>query len=591
MPTLQTRAPLWRIQTPDPAHLEDLVQKHGVSRLVASLLANRGHRAGQATASHLEPNLQDLADPMALPDMELACERLERAIRDGEMILVHGDYDVDGVTGTTLLVRLFQHLGARVSWHIPSRFDDGYSFGEHSLRKAEEVGARVVISVDNGTSSVETIGALKAMGIDTIVTDHHEPPKGDLPAAVAIVNPKLETSTYPFRELCGAAVAFKLAWGLCQRISGSERVRDDLRQFLVDSMGLVAIATVCDVVPLENENRILCQYGLKALGASRAPGFQALLEVTNLTGRTLCAEDVAFQVGPRINAAGRLETAARAVEVFLAPDLVSGRNAARRLDDLNIQRRELERELTELAMAQAEPFAQDDDMPVILVGGQGWHQGVIGIVASRLVDRFGKPALVFGFDGDEGRGSARSVPGFSILEAMHAGAEFMGRYGGHEQAAGCDLSEKNLPALREAINREARRILEERPLNAAHLEIDADVPFENMVEAQMRQIDRLEPFGSGNGAPVLLSRDLRLADSPRRIGADGSHLMFQVRQGNVVHKALFFGAGARASELAPARPVHLVYTPRWNTFRGETSLQLVVKDMHCGDRLPLAPAR
>ncbi len=591
MPTLQTNQPQWRIQTPNPDQVEELVRKHGVSQLVATLLANRGHEAGDATSSHLAPNLQDLHDPMELPDMEIACDRLARAIEQQEMILVHGDYDVDGVTGTTLLVRLFQHLGARVSWHIPSRFDDGYSFGEHSLRKAEEVGASIVLSVDNGTSSVETIAALKAMGIETIVTDHHEPPQGDLPEALAIVNPKLPTSRYPFRELCGAAVAFKLAWGLCQRISGATRVRDDLRQFLVDSMGLVAIATVCDVVPLENENRILCHFGLKALGASRAPGFQALLEVTQLKGRSLCAEDVAFQIGPRINAAGRLETAGRAVEVFLAADALQGRNAARRLDDLNIKRRELERGLTEQAMAMAQPYGDDPNSPVILVGGQGWHQGVIGIVASRLVDRFDKPALVFGFDGEEGRGSARSVPGFSVLEAMHAGSEFMGRYGGHEQAAGCDLSEENLPALREAVNAQALRMLEANPRGASCLEIDAEVPFENMVDAQMRLIDRLEPFGSGNSQPILLSKDLRLAEEPRRIGADGSHLLLKVRQGAVVHKALFFGAGARTKELAMGRPLHLVYTPRWNTFRGETNLQLLIKDMHCGDSPPLVPSR
>ncbi len=588
MPTLQSDQPKWKIKTPDPARVEALARNHGVSQLVATLLANRGLEAGESTSKHLQPNLQDLHDPMELPDMEIACDRLATAIEKQEMILVHGDYDVDGVTGTTLLVRLFQHLGARVDWHIPSRFDDGYSFGEHSLRKAEQVGANIVISVDNGTSSVDTIAALNEMGIETIVTDHHEPPRGELPAALAIVNPKLATSRYPFRELCGAAVAFKLAWGLCQRISGTPRVRDDLRQFLVDSMGLVAVATVCDVVPLENENRILCCFGLKALGASRAPGFQALLDVTGLKGRTLCAEDVAFQIGPRINAAGRLETAGRAVEVFLAADAIEGRNAARRLDDLNIKRRELERGLTEQALVMAKPYAEDPDCPVILIGGQGWHQGVIGIVASRLVDRFGKPALVFGFDGEQGRGSARSVPGFSVLDAMHGGSEFMGRYGGHEQAAGCDLREADLPALRAAVNKKALEMLQANPGQESFLQIDAELPFENMVDAQMRQIDLLEPYGQGNEQPVLLSKDLRLAEEPRRIGQDQSHLLLKVRQGSVVHKALFFGAGARAQELVMGRPLHLVYTPRWNTFRGQTSLQLLIKDMHCGDSPPMA---
>ncbi len=587
MPSVHVQRPQWKLQAPDPGQVDRLCQSLGVPRLLAVLLANRGFEADASTRQHLAPNLQDLHDPFLLPDMEAACERLQKAVENQHTILVHGDYDVDGVTGTALLVKLLRHLGADVAWHIPSRFEDGYSFGEHSLRKAAEVGAQVVVSVDNGTSSTETIASLAGMGVQTIVTDHHEPPLGELPPAIAIVNPKLATSTYPFRELCGAAVAFKLAWGLCQKMSGGGRVRDDLREFLVDAMGLVAIATVCDVVPLEKENRILAHYGLKALGASKSPGIRALLEVTQLAGKPLTAEDVGFQIGPRINAAGRLDSAARAVEVFLAEEATRARQAAQTLDQLNQERRSLERTLTAAALELAEPFGQDPACPVIVVGEQGWHPGLIGIVAARLVDRFQKPAIVFGFDGEQGRGSARSVPGFSILDAMHGASDWFPRYGGHAQAAGCDACETDLPVVRKAICDRAEELLQGEGLPTPTLEIDADLPLAEMVETQMRVLDRLRPFGQGNREPVLLSRDVRLAEPPRQVGGGGEHLMLRVRQGEVVHPAIFFGQGARAAELEMGQPLQVVYTPRWNTFRGETRLQLLVKDLHPGDGAPL----
>jgi single-stranded-DNA-specific exonuclease len=271
--------------------------------------------------------------------MEAAVERLARALEARELILVHGDYDVDGITGAAILVRLLRHLGARVAWHVPHRIDDGYSFGPHSVAKARELGATLVVSVDNGTSSGETIEELRAIGVDTVVTDHHEPPDGPLPNAVAIVNPKLPGSQYPFRELCGSAVAFKLAWALCQRLSGAQKVREDLRGFLLDSMGYVALATICDVVPLVDENRLLTHHGLRALSQRPTPGVRALLELAGLAGRALSAEDVGFQLGPRINASGRMDSAARALEVLLAVDDDEARRAAGVLDTLNQTRR------------------------------------------------------------------------------------------------------------------------------------------------------------------------------------------------------------------------------------------------------------
>ncbi|MDP6990372.1 MAG: DHH family phosphoesterase, partial [Planctomycetota bacterium] len=415
MPLVSDRR-TWKLRAVEEQAVASLARAGELPELVARLLVVRGMSDPDAVAEHLDPRLTRLHPPRLLPGMDAACERLARAVRDGEVVLVHGDYDVDGVTGTALLTRMLGLVGAKVAWHIPNRFTDGYAFGAHSVERAREVGAKVVVSVDNGTSSAETIAALAAEGIETIVTDHHEPPQGELPPAVAIINPKLASSEYPFRELCGAAVAFKLAWGLCEELSGGGRVRPDLHDFLVEAMAYVAVATVCDVVPLVDENRILGHFGLRSLGNTEHAGLGALLTVCGLDRRRLTAEDVGFQIGPRINAAGRLGSARTALELLVSNGKEGARELAGRLDDLNRERKRIEADLTAAALAEAERFEDPNRWPVMVVSGQGWHQGVVGIVASRLVDRFHRPAVVIGLEGDAGRGSGRSVAGVDLLE-------------------------------------------------------------------------------------------------------------------------------------------------------------------------------
>ena len=389
----------WRLREPDAALVKSLVATKRLPELLARFLVARGHTDPDRTERHLRAHPLGLHDPFLLPDMEPATARVARAIERGETILVHGDYDVDGVTGTALLMRLFRLLGARAEWHIPNRLEDGYSFGPHSIARAEETGARVVISVDNGTSAHEVIRALRERGVDTVVTDHHEPPPGPLPEAVAIVNPKRPDSTYPWRELCGGAVAFKLAWGLAQKVTGARKVGEELRRFLAEATAFVAIATVCDVVPLLDENRVFARFGLKALEATTAPGLMALLSVAGLSGMPLSAEDVAFQLGPRINASGRLGSAQRAVELLLAEDQDEARRLALELDELNQKRRTIEAEVLSAARAQAEAYADPEEHPVLVLAAQGWHQGVVGIVAARLVELYDRPAVVIGLDG------------------------------------------------------------------------------------------------------------------------------------------------------------------------------------------------
>jgi single-stranded-DNA-specific exonuclease len=585
MPPLLAATTLWRLRAPDASLAGELVRAHRLHPALAALLAARGFREPGRVLGHLEPKLGALHDPAGLPGMRAATARLARAIEGRETILVHGDYDVDGVTGTALLMRLLALVGARAHWHIPNRFRDGYAFGPHSVAKAREVGASVVISVDNGTSSLETISELAALGIDTIVTDHHEPPRsGELPPAVAIINPKLAGSQYPFRELCGGAVAFKLAWGLAVELSGSQKVRTELREFLVEAMGYVAIATVCDVVPLVDENRVLVHYGLRALEASKNSGLRALLAIAKLDGARLEGDDVAFKIGPRINASGRLGSAHKAVELLLAADETSARRAALELDLLNEERKRIEAGVLELALAACEPFADRERHPVLVVAGEGWHQGVVGIVAARLAERYERPAVVIGLEGARGRGSARSVPGFSVLAALHGGEQHTLRCGGHEQAAGLEIEAHALDSFRDSVCARARELLAGSEFPAREILIDQELPFGTLDAELMRQVDKLRPFGEQNDRPVFLSCGLRLAEDARLVGADKTHLSLQLRSGSQVLKGMAFGMGARAGELAKGEDIHAVYSPKWNTFRGETKLEIELLDFRTGAR-------
>lgn len=567
----------WELGQPDAAALTALRQR-GYSPLLATLLALRGHTDPDAAEAHLAASPMGLHDPELLPGMAAATARIAAAIERRETILVHGDYDVDGVTGTALLMRLFRLLGAKAEWHIPNRLEHGYSFGDHSIERARETGAKVVISVDNGTSAHAVIGKLKAIGVDTVVTDHHEAPPGPLPDATAIVNPKLPGSRYPMRELCGGAVAFKLAWALCQQVAGARRVREDFKRFLEEATAYVAIATVCDVVPLVGENRVFARFGLKALRASRNPGLVALRETAGLTGPHLTAEDVAFQIGPRINASGRLGSAERAVQLLLAEDVPVARRLAGELDALNQERKAIEQDVLRAARVQAARFADPAEHPVLVLAGQGWHQGVVGIVAARLTEEYARPAVVIGLDGATGRGSARTVAGFHVLDAITGAAEHLDRFGGHEQAAGLEVRSEAIDAVRAAIQARARAMLDGAGHPEPFLAIDAELPFERMTETTMRELDRLAPFGAANAAPRLLARQVYLAQEPRVVGQDRTHLLMNLRKGEHVLKALAFRAAPRLAELALGKPLDVVFKPKWNTFRGETNLELELVD-------------
>jgi single-stranded-DNA-specific exonuclease len=397
------------------------------------------------------------------------------------------------------------------------------------------------------------------------------------------VNPKLHDSAYPFRELCGGAVAFKLAWGLCQTVTGAEQVRPDLKKFLAEALAYVAIATFCDVVPLQGENRILAHYGLRTLSRTGQAGLRALLQVSGLDdGRKLRGDDIGFQIGPRINAPGRLETAAATVEVLISDDPVEAMKLANRMEDFNVKRKAMQATLSAEVLKEASNLGPTSEAPVAFLAGAGWHQGLVGIVAARVAETLNRPAFIAHIEGDEAVGSVRSVPGVNALEILRGAEGIYTRGGGHAAAAGFTVPTAKIEEMRTALYAKALELHPGGEYPPSPLLIDAELPFDEVTGETMLCLDSLEPYGQDNEAPVFISKDVRLAEPPQIIGADRSHMKFTIRSGSHTLKALAFGMAHRIEELQMGESLHVVYRHSWNTFRGQTNLELQVLDFACG---------
>jgi single-stranded-DNA-specific exonuclease len=580
---MPSNAPVrWRLRRSDPTIVAELARRAGVSRIAATVLANRGCTSSEEVKRLLMPSLHQLHDPLLLPDMPAAVARVLAAVRAKETILVHGDYDVDGVTGTTILVKVLEHMGAKVRWHIPDRHKDGYAFGPHSLEKAKETGATLVVSVDSGTSAHEWIEKLGAMGVDVVVTDHHEAKPGPLPRCVAVVNAKRADSTYPFRELCGGGVAFKLAWALAQARADGGKVDEAWRSLLVECIGYAAIATVCDVVPMRDENRLIAHYGLREIQAGRTPGMRALVDACNLPQGRLSSTTIGYQIGPRINAAGRLANARIAVELFLSKDMDEARRLAAQVDALNTARKDKERVVVDEAVAMAARWIDARHHPVLVLASEAWDPGVVGIVAGRIVGRMGRPAVVLGVKDGVAKGSARTIAGLSLMDVMSAGDGLYETWGGHHQAAGCTIKAERLDALRERLVARARELLRGEPPPPRVHEADCELPLSAYGELLLDELERFEPWGQDFQGPVFATRDLRLAEQPTIMGKDRKHFSVRLRSGDAVFKAKAFGLAERMGELAPGTPIHVLWRPDRNTFRGTTTIEMTIEDFAVG---------
>jgi single-stranded-DNA-specific exonuclease len=531
---------------------------------LAQVLINRGYRDADKASQFLNPQLRQLGDPFDLPDMAKAVDRILAAIQNKERIVIYGDYDVDGVTASALLQRVLSAAGATVASFLPHRMDEGYGLTSDGLaRCVKEHQPRLLIAVDCGTSSAKEIADLTEHGIDTIVLDHHEPPE-QLPECVALVNPKAAGRDDRATMLASVGVAFKLAHALLKRDRHlSERI--DLR----DHLDLVAVGTVADLVPLVGENRILVKAGLERLPHTQKIGLRALMDVADVPDR-VTPYHIGFRIGPRLNAAGRLSDAMAALELMLTGDPARAKELADLLDGHNVERQRIEGRMVDEAMAMAREQEQDR---VLVLAKDGWHVGVIGIVASRVLQEFYKPTVVIGIEGGVGKGSCRSVPGFSIVRALRHCERLLERFGGHDMAAGLSVKSGNIDELRRSLNEFARNTLKEDDLHQ-RLKIDAVVTLDDLDADFFEQLAGLEPCGMENPTPVFAVEGVQLRGAPRVVGKN--HLRFNVTDGDMTAQAIWWGRG---DFQLPQGKFDVAFTPELNEYRGEENVQLKVRDV------------
>jgi single-stranded-DNA-specific exonuclease len=562
---------LWlpRNEPPDLVALNDFAVEFQLSRLVARILASREPSLAVAR-DFLNTRLADLPDPFLLPDMAAAVDRLQLALVQGEKIAIHGDYDVDGITGTVLLLDGLRSMGCdQIEYHIPLRLRDGYGLSAVAMQKAADDGVTVVVSVDCGVTAHAEASLAKECGIDLIITDHHQPPD-ELPEAFSIINPQRSNSSFPFPNLAGVGVAFFLLVALRKKLRDSgwfkQRSEPDLR----NSLDLVALGTIADLVPLKGINRTLTRHGLVLLEKGERAGVRALKQVAGV--KEVSCGVVGFQMAPRLNAAGRMEDAGLGVELLLEQDMVRGLNTARYLDQCNRERRVIEKEtLQEAERAVAELGAAHTHS--IVLGGEGWHSGVIGIVASRLVDRYSRPTVLIALDATTGKGSCRSIRGFNLYNGLQSCADYLLAFGGHEMAAGLSVSADQLPAFAAAFESHARSVLSEVDLQPK-LYHDGVVLLEEMDLDVLRQLEGLAPFGMGNPEPVLIVESVH-AMQVKPVG--DTHLRFTACQGAFSHPAIAFGMLDRREEFQGE--VDLLVSPQINRYNGRESVQLRIKDV------------
>jgi single-stranded-DNA-specific exonuclease len=569
---MQTPRPKrWRVRDYDRGRARELAEQLSLSPVVAGLLVARGVGDEESARRLLEPSYDQLHDPSLMLGMTAAVARVLRAIDAGERILIYGDYDVDGTTGTVVLRRALQILGADTSYHVPHRFTEGYGIRRDVLERARGEGFTLAVSVDCGIRAHEPLEWARENGLDVIVTDHHLPDADEgAPPAFAVLNANQRGCDYPDKHLAGVGVAFKLAHALL-RERGKERL---VKGFLK----VVAIGTVADMAPLVGENRSIVSLGLADLANATNPGLRALMQVAGLdSSRATSAGDLGFRIGPRINAAGRMDAARAVVELFETADADEARRLAEHLDARNRERQVVQREITERAILELESGGECG--AVAVVAGNGWHRGVIGLAASKIAERLNRPAVVISLDEDgAGHGSARSAGDYHLLDGLTACADLFESFGGHAQAAGLSIRREKIDELRRRLNAHAAPFVVGGGCEPA-VEIDAEISSADLSLALAGEIEVLEPFGVRWECPVFASRDFRLAREPQVL--KGRHFKFHLAGADGrTHEALWWGA-AETETATPrvGQGIELAYRVETNTWRDETRLQLIVEDM------------
>lgn len=553
-----------------PAEINEFSQKNSISYVMSTVLLNRGIKTREQIMQYIGKSLEGIHNPMLLPDIEKACRRIIQAIESKEKIVIYGDYDVDGVTSTSLLYSFLKENGADVKYFIPDRIRDGYGLNIKAINKISKLGTRLLITVDCGITSVGEVELAKAQRMEVIVTDHHTC-KERIPDAVAVVNPKRLDSEYPFLSLAGVGVAFKLILGVTKLMGKSTKECFDRY------CDLVAVGTIADVVDLQGENRLIVDRGLKKLLNTENYGIRALLGVCGANDKSINSTTVAFGLSPRINAAGRMAQASIAVDLLLSQSDKDAYDIALRLDELNRERQRVEKEIFDEALEMIEKNSSFSDKKIIVLAKEGWHHGVIGIVASRITEQFYKPCILIAVDENgKGKGSGRSVEGINLFDALLASEEHLIQFGGHSLAAGLSLEMKNFDAFYECINKYIAENLKEEPHKM--LDIDCSVPPTFISVANAKMLERLEPYGMSNPKPVFAMCGVKVV-SAVTMGTDERHLRLKIEAGDRIIEAVGFSFGHLAKYINAGRLIDIAFNLEVSTYQGNERLQLMIKDI------------
>lgn len=564
----------WRVATPDPTTQRLLATATGLSPILCQILINRGLTEATVAREFLSPSLHDLLDPYLLHGMQRAVQRLLTALRQRESMAVYGDYDVDGVTATALLVTFFRELGVEVPYYIPERSSEGYGLNATAIEHLAQRGVRVLLTVDCGITAVDEIALARRLGIDVIITDHHQPPEV-LPEAWALLNPHQPACTYPNKGLCGVGVVFKLLTALRAALRQADLLRDRLPN-LKRHLDLVTLGTIADVTPLQGENRILVHYGLQELSHTRKPGLHALRQVSNRDSKSATVGEVGFQLAPRLNASGRLGSATDSVALLTTDDVAEAMRLAQSLDAVNQQRRTLQQHIEEAVHERIVRHYDGTPPAAIVLGDPAWHLGVVGIVAARIAERYHRPTFLLQINGDTARGSGRSIPAFDLHQGLHHCARWLRQFGGHKYAAGLTMQTEHLPFLQEDFIRYAEDILRPEDLHPT-LHIDAAVLLADLTPTLVEQLASFAPYGAGNPSPLFCVQGVAMAGTLRRLGQEGQHVKFRVTQAECSLEVIGFHMANQVLPLAGTGLLDLAFSPVINTWQGRYDIELQLR--------------
>lgn len=570
----------WLVKPPWSGRNE-AVASWKVAPLVAQIIHNRGIEDAEAARSFLEPRLSALHPPELLPGAVEAAQRIADAARSKKRIVLYGDYDVDGITSVAILWEILKPTGANVDFYVPHRIEEGYGLNSEALTRLAADGAELVVSVDCGITARAAAEAAKDAGLELIITDHHTPHE-ELPDAAVIVHPTVG-GHYPNEFLSGAGVAFKLAWAIAQNIVGQKKVGDEYRRILLNTMSLAALGTIADVVPLIGENRVIARYGLKGLADCDLPGMQELIDCTGLRGAKIDGYDVGFKLAPRLNAAGRMGHARLAVELLTRADAQRAKEIALYLEEQNRTRRTVQRRIFKAAcsMVEAGNLAGDANRALVLAG-EDWHAGVIGIVAARLVETYGRPTVLISVQNGTGQGSARSIAPFNMNEAFEYCSGHLEEFGGHAMAGGLRIAGDRIEEFAREFVEHANNVLTAADLES-RLDLDAQVRLNELDEASVRAILDLGPFGPCNPKPMLCTDWLNLSGEPRTVGKTGDHLQFSVEEDGLIRKVIAFGQADRLQDLKDYRKCRIAFEPLLNEWNGRRSVEMQAIDIKFPD--------